>query len=129
MIELVCFIVIAGILLGASLHYLNANNKQLCISKLKQELNLTRQKIAQIYTKDFLDSKITNNNVIFSILDSLNGFNAKCYFSLQQNRLIAHIYDENLAFNISDFTNSAPNIVCNLQDRFCKEFNDKVLDK
>ncbi|BDB65986.1 hypothetical protein Hc94105_0170 [Helicobacter cinaedi] len=128
--EVLCVIIIVGILAGVGIKYMGHIQHKQCVLRLKAKLASTQNTLSQYYTQAFMKAQIepavARQILQTATLDST----PTCRFSLESNALKATIDSQILYFSIqpSDLSLN-PIISCNLSQPLCKEFSDRILDK
>lgn len=128
--EVLCVIIIVGILAGVGIKYMGYIQHKQCVLRLKAKLASTQNTLSQYYTQAFMKAQIepavARQILQTATLDST----PTCRFSLESNALKATIDSQILYFSIqpSDLSLN-PIISCNLSQPLCKEFSDRILDK
>lgn len=128
--EVLCVIIIVGILAGVGIKYMGHIQHKQCVLRLKAKLASTQNTLSQYYTQAFMKAQIepavARQILQTATLDST----PTCHFSLESNALKATINSQILYFSIqpSDLSLN-PIISCNLSQPLCKEFSDRILDK
>lgn len=128
--EVLCVIVIVGILAGVGIKYMGHLHHKQCVLRLKAKLASTQNTLSQYYTQAFMKAQI-EPTVARQILQTATlDSTPTCRFSLESNALKATIDSQILYFSIqpSDLSLN-PIISCNLSQPLCKEFSDRILDK
>lgn len=128
--EVLCVIVIVGILAGVGIKYMGHIQHKQCVLRLKAKLASTQNTLSQYYTQAFMKAQI-EPTVARQILQTATlDSTPTCRFSLESNALKATIDSQILYFSIqpSDLSLN-PIISCNLSQPLCKEFSDRILDK
>lgn len=129
-LELICLIVIIAILLKISLHYMGNVQERMCILRLKSKLTHTQENLSKYYTQMFMRSIPIDKTFVQNSLYTMQTPSSSCYFSFENQRLVAHIGSSYLAFFIDPINlDLNPRIYCTLTDRFCKDFVDKTLEQ
>ena len=128
--EVLCVIIIVGILAGVGIKYMGHLHHKQCVLRLKAKLASTQNTLSQYYTQAFMKAQI-EPTVARQILQTATlDSTPTCRFSLESNALKATIDSQILYFSIqpSDLSLN-PIISCNLSQPLCKEFSDRILDK
>ena len=128
--EVLCVIIIVGILAGVGIKYMGHIQHKQCVLRLKAKLIFTQNTLSQYYTQAFMKAQI-EPAVARQILQTVTlDSTPTCRFSLESNALKATIDSQILYFSIqpSDLSLN-PIISCNLSQPLCKEFSDRILDK
>lgn len=128
--EVLCVIIIVGILAGVGIKYMGHLHHKQCVLRLKAKLASTQNTLSQYYTQSFMKAQI-EPTVARQILQTATlDSTPTCRFSLESNALKATINSQILYFSIqpSDLSLN-PIISCNLSQPLCKEFSDRILDK
>lgn len=128
--EVLCVIIIVGILAGVGIKYMGHIQHKQCVLRLKAKLASTQNTLSQYYTQAFMKAQI-EPTVARQILQTATlDSTPTCRFSLESNALKATIDSQILYFSIqpSDLSLN-PIISCNLSQPLCKEFSDRILDK
>lgn len=128
--EVLCVIIIVGILAGVGIKYMGHLHHKQCVLRLKAKLAFTQNTLSQYYTQAFMKAQI-EPTVARQILQTATlDSTPTCRFSLESNALKATIDSQILYFSIqpSDLSLN-PIISCNLSQPLCKEFSDRILDK
>ncbi|STP11633.1 Tfp pilus assembly protein PilE [Helicobacter cinaedi] len=128
--EVLCVIIIVGILAGVGIKYMGHLHHKQCVLRLKAKLASTQNTLSQYYTQAFMKAQI-EPAVARQILQTVTlDSTPTCRFSLESNALKATIDSQILYFSIqpSDLSLN-PIISCNLSQPLCKEFSDRILDK
>ena len=128
--EVLCVIIIVGILAGVGIKYMGHIQHKQCVLRLKAKLASTQNTLSQYYTQAFMKAQI-EPTVARQILQTATlDSTPTCRFSLESNALKATIDSQILYFSIqpSDLSLN-PIISCNLSLPLCKEFSDRILDK
>lgn len=129
--EVLCAIVIAGVLTSVGIKYMGHLQHRQCVMGLKAKLTFTQNALSQYYTQAFMYADLFQPEMARQILQTLTLDSVPtCHFILESHTLKAIIGSQILHFSIqpSDLSLN-PIISCNLSLPLCKEFSDRILDK
>ena len=139
--ELLCVVVIVGIMASVGVRYLGQISHKQCILGLKSRLAHTQSALSSYYADSFLSGSEPSSTRAREILNRLTFENLTqtsplphtrpiCGFVLSSKGLEAHIKGQILSFIIDPPSmQHNPRIYCNLAQPLCKEFSDRKLDK
>lgn len=129
--EVLCVIIIVGILASVGIKYMGHLQHRQCVMGLKAKLAFTQNALSKYYTQAFIQADSFQPEIARQILQTATlDSTPTCRFSLESNALKATIDSQILYFSIqpSDLSLN-PIISCNLSQPLCKEFSDRILDK
>lgn len=130
-LELLCVIIILGILASVGFSYMgNLSHKQ-CIHILKSKLQGTQSALSSYYANSFVKAVPIRQDDALAILKRLESSNKPtCALRLESSHIVAIVGSDVLHFSIEPSNLSInPKISCILTHKLCKAFSDRILDK
>ncbi len=129
--EVLCVIIIVGILASVGIKYMGHLQHRQCVMGLKAKLAFTQNALSKYYTQAFMYAPSIQPQEAREILQTLTRDSTPtCHFSLESHKLKATIGSQILYFSIQSSDLSLnPIISCNLSLPLCKEFSDRILEK